>query len=150
MGFVGQHLLFRAPAAPALLATQFFEPGALRLLALLLPGFELVQQELKGEHTVESLLTRGLALDLQSGRAVNQHHTRGRLVDVLSAVSTGADEGLFDLGLAHAQRGHAVRKLRFLSGTGRVHAGSVAVDSDAIKTKPKRLDSDDDSLMMYL
>ena len=143
MGFVGQHLLFRAPAAPALLAAEFFEPGSLGLLPFLLTGFEFIQQELKGENAVESLLACGLALHLKASRTVEQHHTGRRLVDILATVSTRTDEALFDFGFAHAQRRHALRKLFFVPGDDRVHADTVTTDGDAskIRAEPaKRLD----------
>jgi hypothetical protein len=139
VGFVGQHLLFRAAAAPALLAAKLFEPGTLRLLAFLLTGFEFVQQELKGEHPIESLLARGLTLHLEAGRTVEQHYAGRHLVDILPTVAAGTNEALLDLGFAHAQRGHALRELRFLAGIGRVHDGSVTANSDAIKELVARI-----------
>src|ERR1035438_5069999 len=45
---------------------------------------------------------------------MQQHHAGGGLVDVLSAVPAGADKGFLDVGLAHAQRGHALSELGFL------------------------------------
>jgi len=135
MGFVRQHLLFGAVASPTFLAAKFLQAVTLRLLAFLLTGFEFVQQELKGEHTVESLLARGLALHLKSGWPVKQHHAGGRLVDVLPTVSAGTNEGLFNFDSAHAERRHAAGELRFLSRAERVHGGSVIAGGDAINLR---------------
>jgi predicted Zn-dependent protease with MMP-like domain len=44
---------------------------------------------------------------------MEQHHAGGNFVHVLPAVAAGADKGFFDLGFAHAERGHALRELFF-------------------------------------
>ncbi len=43
-----------------------------------------------------------------------QHHARGRLVDVLPAMTAGADKYLFYINLLHAKRRHALHQLVFL------------------------------------
>ena len=90
-------------------------------------GFDLVEQEAAGQEAVEPLLAGGLALDLQAGRAVEQHDAGGGLVDVLAAVAAGADKGFFDVGFAHAQCGHALGELGlFVRADGeRVHGGRI-------------------------
>src|SRR5437867_41001 len=66
-------------------------------------GFDFVQQKPAGEEPVEALLARGLAFDLETGRTMEQHHTRGALIDVLAAMTARTDEGFFDVRFAHAQ-----------------------------------------------
>ncbi len=128
VGFVGEHALFGAAAAPAFLAADFLDTGALGIDVTFLERFDLVEQEPAGEEAVECLLARGLAFDPQTGRTVEQHHAGGGLVDVLAAVTARPDKGLFEVGVAHAERGHALRELGFLFGADgkRAHAGSVA------------------------
>jgi len=48
---------------------------------------------------------------------MQQHHAGGGLIDVLSAVAARTDKGFLDVGLAHAQSGHALRELGFLFQT---------------------------------
>ena len=87
-----------------------------------LKRFDLVEQKTAGKKAVESLLTRGLAFDLKTRWAVQQHHASGGLVDVLAAVSAGTDKCLVDVGFAHAERGHALGELGFLFRADREHA----------------------------
>ena len=58
-------------------------------------------------------LAGGLAFDLEAGRTMEQHHAGGHLVNVLSAMSAGTDEGFFDVGFADSQSSHALCKLCF-------------------------------------
>jgi len=57
-----------------------------------------------------------LAFDLQAAWAMEQHYAGGYLVNVLTAMTAGADEGFFDVGFAHAQGSHALCKLCFFVG----------------------------------
>ncbi|HYV35863.1 MAG TPA: hypothetical protein VE988_09185 [Gemmataceae bacterium] len=99
---VGEQALFRAARPFPFLAADFFNPSAFGIQASFLKGFDFVQQKAAGQETVEALLSRGLAFDLQAGRTVEQHHARGRLVDVLAAVPARPDKRFFDVGFAHA------------------------------------------------
>ena len=129
MGFVGEHALFGAAAAPAFLAADFLGAVAGGIHIALLERLDLVEQEPAGEEPVEALLARGLAFDLEPRGTVDQLHAGGALVDVLAAVAAGADEGLLDVGLAHAERAHALGELGFLlRADGKcAHAVSVAL-----------------------
>ena len=122
MRLVGEHPLFGAAGALAFLAADAFHIRALRGDDPLLPLLNLVEQEPPGEKAVQSLLAGFLAFHLQAGRAMEQHHAGGGLVDILSAVPAGADKTFFNLRLAHAQRGHALRQLAFLFSTDRKRA----------------------------
>jgi hypothetical protein len=45
---------------------------------------------------------------------VNQHHARGRLVDILAAVTARTDKRLVNIRFAHTERSHALGELAFL------------------------------------
>ena len=113
MGFVGQHPLFGAAAAAALLAADLLGAGELGRHLAGTQGLDLVEQEAAGQKAVEPLLPSSLALHLQAGRAMEQHDTGGGLVHVLAAVPTGPDKGFFDVGFTHAECGHALGELGF-------------------------------------
>ena len=127
-GFVGENPFLGAAGAFSFLASDFLNAGALGVHVTFLQRFNLVEQKAAGEEAVEALLARGLTFDLHAGRTVPQHHAGGRLVDVLSAVAAGTDEGFFDVRFAHAQRGHPLRELGFLvqADWKRAHDGRVA------------------------
>jgi hypothetical protein len=79
-----------------------------------LPGlfpFNFVEQYPPGNEPIQSLLTRRLALHLQAGRAVEQHHARRRFIDILTSMPSRSDKGFFNIGLAHAQGSHPLGKL---------------------------------------
>ena len=126
--FIVEHALFGAPGAFAFLPANFFNAGALGIHVALLERFDLVEQKPAGEKAVESLLTRGLAFDLKTRGPVEQHDASGSLVDVLAAVAAGTDKCFFNVGFAHAERGHALRELGFLLRADRecAHGASVA------------------------
>ncbi len=111
---ISEHPLFGAAAATTFLAADLLDAGALGIDVAFLERLDLVQQKPAGEKAVESLMTRGLAFDLKTRRTMEQHHAGGGLVDVLAAVTAGADKRLVDVGFAHAERGHALRELGFL------------------------------------
>jgi len=127
VGFIGEHPLLGAAAATAFLAANLLDAVALGGDVTFLKGFDLVEQQAASQETVESLLACGLAFDLQAGRTVEQHDARGGLVHVLAAVPAGPDKGLFDVGLAHAECGHALDELGFFVGADgeRVHGGRI-------------------------
>lgn len=127
MGLVGEHPLLGAAAATAFLAAYLLNAVALGGDVAVLERFNLVEQQAAGQEAVESLLAGSLAFDLQAGRTVEQHDAGGGLVDVLAAMSAGADKGFFDVGLAHAQCGHALGQLGFFVGADgeRVHGGKI-------------------------
>ena len=114
MGFVGEHPVFGVTGAFAFLSADLFNLGAARRHKSRLPFLYLVEQQPSRDEAVESLLACGLAFNLQSARPMEQHYAGGRLVDVLAAVSAGAHKSFLDVGLAHAECGHAPRQLGFL------------------------------------
>jgi hypothetical protein len=126
-GLVVEHPLGGAAAAAAFLSADLFDARALGIDVTFFERLDLIEQEPARQIAIEALRTRGLALDLETCRAVKQHHARGGLVDVLAAVTAGTDERLFNVGFPHAERGHALRQLDFLLGTDRerAHAPSV-------------------------
>ena len=127
VGFVGEHPGFRAAGAFAFLAANLYNLGASRCDKAVLERLDLVEQQSAGDEAVEALLPRGLTFHLHAGWPVQQHHAGGGLVDVLPAMATGADERLFNVGFAHAQRGHAPGKLGFLFETDRENEVDVVV-----------------------
>jgi hypothetical protein len=111
---VREHSFFGAATPPALLPAEFLDPSLLREH---LPGLELfnfVQQQPPGEVTIETLLARALALHLDPGRSMEQHHARGCFVDVLPAMPTRSHKSLLDIRLTYSQSGHAPGELLFL------------------------------------
>lgn len=124
---VVEHALFGATTAFAFLPADFLDAGTLGIHIALLEGFDFIEQKPAREVAIEALGPRGLAFDLETRRAVEQHHARGGLVDVLPAVSAGTDKRLFDVGFAHAERGHALRELGFLLRADRVRAHNPSV-----------------------
>jgi hypothetical protein len=113
-GFVSQHPLFGSVTPLALLPADLLDTGLLRGHLPGLQLFNLVQQKPPGKEPIESLLARGLALDLQAGWAVEQHDARGRFIHILTPMSTRPHKRLVDIGLPHAQGGHALGELVFL------------------------------------
>src|SRR5450432_1773671 len=97
MRFVGQHPRRGATGALAFLAANLFDLGALRRHKAFLLLLNLVEQQAARDEAVESLLPCLLTFDLQTGRAMPQHHAGGGLVDVLPAVSAAADETFLDV-----------------------------------------------------
>ena len=113
MRFACEHFIFGAARAFAFLAADAFDFGAFGGNEAVLPFLNFVEEQTAGEETVESLLAGFLAFDLEAGGAMKEHDAGGGFVDVLAAVAAGADEGFLDVGLADAERGHALRELRF-------------------------------------
>lgn len=122
MRFVGEHFFFRAPRTFSFLPPDFFDLGALRGNETVFPFFNFIEQQSARDETIQSLLARRLTFDLQAGRPMQEHDAGGNFVHVLSAVAAGADERLFDVRLAHAERGHARSELIFLFETDRKRA----------------------------
>ncbi|SPE55363.1 hypothetical protein SBV1_2170007 [Verrucomicrobia bacterium] len=129
MGFVGEHPLLGAAAATSLLAADFLGRGSLRDDETLLAGLELIEQQAAGEKAVEALLSSGLALNLQAGRAMEQHDTGSGFIHILAAVAAGAHKGLLEIRLAQTQQGHAFGQLIFFFDRDRkgAHERSLAV-----------------------
>jgi hypothetical protein len=117
-GFVGQHSFLGTFGAFQFLSANFFDPGALHNQRIFLPGFNLVEEQGAGAPAILSLLPGFLALDLNPTGPMQQHDARGSLVDVLAAMSTGADKGFLNVGFTHAEGSHSLRELRFLFQTG--------------------------------
>ncbi len=108
MRLVSEDALLGGAASSAFLPAQFLDALPLGVGARAARGLDLVEEQLPGKDAVLPLLSRGLALDLNAGRPMHEHHARGDLVHVLPAVSPGAHEGLFDVTLANAERNHAL------------------------------------------
>jgi hypothetical protein len=127
MGLVGEHPLFGAAAATTFLAANLLDAVALGGDEAVFEGLNLVEQQAAGQEAVEALLAGGLAFDLQSGRAVEQHDAGGGLIDILAAVPAGTDKGFVNVGLAHTERRHALVELGLFVGTDgeRVHGRKV-------------------------
>jgi len=84
MEFVSEHPRLGPAALLALLSAYLLDSGYLRRH---LPGlfpFNLVEQYTPGNKPIESLLTSCLALHLQAGWPMEQHHARRRFIDVLT------------------------------------------------------------------
>ena len=109
MGFVSKHSCFGAAAATPLLPADFFGAGSFGFDEAFLPGLDFVQEQAASNKSIEALLAGGLGFDLQTCRAMKEHDAGGGFVDVLAAMAAGADEGFFEVGLAHPESGHALR-----------------------------------------
>src|SRR5262245_49123821 len=103
MRFIFQHALLRGAAATPFLSAKFFDARLFRGAAASLNGFDFVEQKPAREGAILTLLPRRLALHLDARRAMKQLHARGGLIDVLSAMSTRADECLFNIRFLHAE-----------------------------------------------
>jgi hypothetical protein len=108
VGFIGEDALLGALATWAFLSTDSLQSRALGRRTAFSGTFDFVEQKPPRDETIEPLLTRGLAFDLKPGRAMHEHDARGSLIDILAAVTAGADKRFFDVGFAHAERGHAL------------------------------------------
>ena len=124
MRLVGQHPLFRPPAAPPLLAPDFFNARSFRGNGARSQRLDFIQEQAACDEPVEPLLAGRLALHLQAGRAMEEHHASSGFVDILASVASGTNEGLFQVCLVHPKRRHALRQLAlFLGANGeRAHA----------------------------
>jgi hypothetical protein len=100
MGFVGEHPLFRPPAATPFLPANLFDAGALGRYKAALQRFNFVEKQTPGDETIDALLACGLTFHLQAGGTMQQHHAGRGLVDVLTALATGTDEGFLEVGFA--------------------------------------------------
>jgi hypothetical protein len=76
MGLVSEHPRFGAATPLALLPTDFLDSGYLRRHPPGLFPFNFVEQYPPGNEPIESLLTGRLALYLEAGWPMDQHHTR--------------------------------------------------------------------------
>jgi len=128
VGLVIQHALFGAATAFAFLAADFLNAGTLGIDIALLERFDLVEQQTASEKTVERLLAGVLAFDLNARRTMDQHHARGRLIDILAAVTARTDKRLVNIRFAHPERDHALGELTFLfrADGKRTHNNSVS------------------------
>ena len=142
MRFVGEDALLGRAAAPALLPAQFLNALPLGVGTFATRGFDLVEEQLPGKDTVLSLLTGGLALDLNARGPVHQHHARGDLVHVLPAVSAGTDEAFLNVVLANSERGHAQSEGVIGSGVSRLRAHAMRVEAQSTKFKAQENDKD--------
>jgi hypothetical protein len=111
MGFVSEHPRLGPAALLALLPAYFLDPGYLRRHLPGLKLFNFVEQYTPGNKPIESLMTSGLALDLQAGWAVEQHHAGRRFIDVLTPMTSRSHKSFFDIGLANPQGSHPLGKL---------------------------------------
>lgn len=129
MRLAGEHSFFRSLGAFAFLAAEFFDLRPLRGQPVLPLLLDLVEQQPARDVTIHPLLPGILAFDLNARRPMQQHDAGGNLVHVLPAVPAAADKRFLNVHLAHAQRGHALRKLVFLFETD----GERAHDAEASK-----------------
>ena len=125
MSFVGQHPIPGPATAATFLTPDFLGAGAFSFNKAMFSCFDFVEQQLAGKKTVQALLARGLAFDLQASRLVAKHDAGGSLVHVLPAMTAGPDKGFLDFCLPHAQSGHAIGQLGLLlrADGKRRHAG---------------------------
>jgi hypothetical protein len=112
--FVREHSCFSAAAPPPLLAANSFNALSFARQLSFLKLFNLIKQQSASQETIERLLPRRLALNLHASWPVKQHHASGGFVDVLAAVSAGANEGFFDVGFAYTERAHSLGQLGLL------------------------------------
>ena len=126
---VREDSLLGTPTPTTFLPPDLFPARLFGLQIAFLEGLDLVQQELPSESAILALVARGLALDLNSTWAVDQHHAGGSLVDVLAAMAARTNEGLLDIRLVHTQRCHALCEFSILiCGHGRsAHPGIIGV-----------------------
>jgi hypothetical protein len=111
VGFVSEHPRFGPAALLALLPADFLDSGNLfRHLPGLFP-FDFVEQYPSGNKPIQSLLARCLALHLQAGWAVEQHHAGRRFIHVLPAMPSRSHKRFFDIGLTYTQGSHPLGKL---------------------------------------
>jgi len=111
-GFVGEHPLFHQCGTFPSLPPHFLDACTFSLGPLLLQAFDLIEQKVSREDSILSLLPRALAFYTDSSRLVVQHNAGGRLVDVLTARSSGMNEGLLEIAFANAERSHSPFELR--------------------------------------
>jgi hypothetical protein len=111
VGFVSEHPRFGTAAPLALLPTDFLDPGYLCCHSPGLFPFNFVEQYPPGNEPIEPLLTSCLALHLETGRAVKQHHAGRRFIHILPAMPSRSDKGFFNIGLTHPQGSHPLGKL---------------------------------------
>jgi len=84
-----EHPRFRPTAASPFLSADLLDAGLFGSHKAVPYSFNLVEEQLPSEESVEPLVTAGLTLDLDSCRTVTDHDAGCRLVHVLAAVSTG-------------------------------------------------------------
>ena len=108
---VREHSFLCAAAALALLTTGFLNSRAFSRSSLPSVRLNLVEQQFSCDESIQSLLSRLLTFDLCASRPVQQHYARSDLVDILSAMTAGADEGFFDVSLLYTQSRHTLREL---------------------------------------
>src|SRR5439155_22298422 len=119
--------------------SDLFDARAFRRHIALLLRLDFIQQQPASEETVQSLLSRGLAFDLQAGGSVEQHHTRRAFVDVLAAVPARTNKRLFDVPFPHPQRGHTLRQLVFFVRAYRKCAHGRSLAHPPLKGKGAKL-----------
>lgn len=127
MGFVRQQALLGAFGPFPFLTSDLFYAGTFGIRSASSLSFDFIKQHPTGDEPVESLLARGLTFDLHAGRAMEEHHTGGSLVDVLSAVPTGANKRFLNVHFIHTQHCHALDELKFLILTDRKRAHGFKV-----------------------
>jgi hypothetical protein len=116
VGFVGKDSLFGSMASPPFLATSLFQAGTFGAEPRFLEGLKFVEEQLAGKKAVLSLVTGGLAFNLETSRPVNQEDASGGLVDVLATMAAGTDECFLKVRLRDAQSRHALGEFVGCSG----------------------------------
>ena len=138
---VREDALLGGARAATFLATDFFPLRLFRRAVLFEMGGDFFDEQFLGKKPVLALVTRGLALDLQTRRPMHEHDASRGLVDVLPAVSAGANKRFLEIFLADAQRGHALGKLVIVSGgcRDRTHGRSVAGGGKKLQGQSSKL-----------
>jgi hypothetical protein len=106
MRFVGEDAPFGGFAAASLLAASFFDPGPFGGGALLSNRLDFIDEELSRQRTIHTLIPANLALDLNTGGSMQQHHAGRSLIDVLAPMTARADKTFIDILLANSEHGH--------------------------------------------
>jgi hypothetical protein len=106
-GFVDEDTFFGSTAARAFLASGFFDAIAFGVGEPAFLGIDLVEEDLACEEPVEALLAGDLAFYFETGGPMGEHDAGRGLVDVLTAVATGADETFVEIIFMDPKHRHA-------------------------------------------
>jgi hypothetical protein len=73
-----------------------------------------IKEESPGDKSVQSLLTSGLAFDLDPCWTMDQHHAGCQFINILAPMASGLYEAFPNIRLANSKGGHALLHLIFL------------------------------------
>src|SRR5438105_4487621 len=114
MRFIPKHSLLRPFATFPLLPAYFLDARAFSCHESLFALLDFVQQQPPRDEPIQSLLPRRLAFHLHPRWAMDQHHARRCLINVLAAMSSRPHKTFLNFPLIDAQLRHSLRQLRFL------------------------------------